>query len=215
MREPDDSAASVPQVVLWPSSQRACPSPEVRRLQLGFSVSRRLQQETSPTSSESQRRSAPMVPRAVARLQLKRHRRHKRREAPPRPQWLQEGVVATGPAHTRATPRQPAQQNKMAAAPLGAWRKRVARLLPASSRGSPWLGSSAVSARPDRRYFPVSRRNSEGLQQRLEGLNQLGTGACAWEWGLDAKEGRARNLRGEEDEGGRFGWEGRRDAGVD
>lgn len=33
----------------------------------------------------------------------------------------------------------------------------------------------------------------------------LGAGACSWELGLDEKEGRARNGRGEEDERGRFG----------
>lgn len=32
----------------------------------------------------------------------------------------ERGVAETGPAHARAAPRQPAQHNKMAAAPLGA-----------------------------------------------------------------------------------------------
>ena len=61
---------------------------------------------------------------------------------------------------------------------------------------------------------PASSRSGAGERRRREGLNRawdgFGAGVCAWELGLDGKAGRARNGRGEEEDGGRFGWEMRR-----
>lgn len=140
-----------------------------------------------------------------------RQRRQKWREARPR---LFNGSGRAWPQQTPPTPR---------AGPLGnrhnttkwlprRWTPkgkelRVSR--PASSRGSAPLGSSAVSARPDRGRSRASGgavgAGGEGGKAWPErGVGRLemdaGTGACSWELGLDEKEGTARNGRGEEDE---------------
>lgn len=68
-----------------------------------------------------------------------------------------------------------------------------------------------MSARPGRGRSPTAGRGSGGRRRRREGLDRarggpawdgFGAGVCVWELGLDGKEGRARNGRGEEDEGG-------------
>lgn len=124
-------------------------------------------------------------------------------------------MAAAGPAYAARRPL--GNRHNTIKWPLRRWTPRGKKLrVPssASSRGPAPLGSLAVSARPGRGRCPAPGRvvgagGEGGKAWTKRGVSRpgmdSGAGACSWELGLDEKEGRARNGRGEEDERGRFG----------